>query len=214
MDMSELEFPDDSFDVAFAMFSIYHTNPLVALKELKRVTKPGGKVVIATSGPLNKLQHRRFEKESAQWMTHKIHQDFLAANPDMHGARKALELGKRTIKPPRHMNAVFDSRIAQVTLPIIFNVYKHFPPSDGMLPFRWIEITPETADVYYWSHFTMLSSYNPPPPIGLLREAVDAVVKPELEAAFAANGIFRDIAQRDIFFCLNDKKATKNSAES
>lgn len=46
----ELPFPDESFDFIFSYSVIYYTNVDLALKELVRVLKPGGKIYICSNG--------------------------------------------------------------------------------------------------------------------------------------------------------------------
>lgn len=64
MDAEKLEFADGSFDKVVSLFALLHfPNPLVALKEIYRVLKPGGRLVIAVgSSPplfsLSGLTHR------------------------------------------------------------------------------------------------------------------------------------------------------------
>ena len=64
MDAEKLEFPDATFDVAVSLFALLHfPNPLTALKEIYRVLKPGGRLVVAvgSSPPLfsmSGLAHR------------------------------------------------------------------------------------------------------------------------------------------------------------
>ena len=64
MDAEKLEFPDATFDVAVSLFALLHfPNPLTALKEIHRVLKPGGRLVVAvgSSPPLfsmSGLAHR------------------------------------------------------------------------------------------------------------------------------------------------------------
>lgn len=46
-DVSSLPYPDESFDLAFSLHSIYFwQNPVDCLKEIKRVLKPGGRLAI------------------------------------------------------------------------------------------------------------------------------------------------------------------------
>jgi ubiquinone/menaquinone biosynthesis C-methylase UbiE len=48
MDAEALEFPDESFDTVVSLFALLHfPDPLAALKEIYRVTRPGGRIVIA-----------------------------------------------------------------------------------------------------------------------------------------------------------------------
>ena len=53
MDAEALDLPDRSFDVVLSLFALYHfPNPLAALKEMFRVLRPGGRLVIGVgSGP-------------------------------------------------------------------------------------------------------------------------------------------------------------------
>ena len=47
-DMNQLPFADGSFDLSFSRYTFeYLRDPLTALRELKRVTRPGGRVVVA-----------------------------------------------------------------------------------------------------------------------------------------------------------------------
>ena len=58
MDAEKLEFPDATFDVAVSLFALLHfPDPLTALKEIYRVLKPGGRLVVAvgSSPPLFSL---------------------------------------------------------------------------------------------------------------------------------------------------------------
>ena len=63
---THLDFVDDSVDALMALFMLYHVpNPEDALREFKRVVRPGGQIAIATSGRLNKFRHREFERSLA-----------------------------------------------------------------------------------------------------------------------------------------------------
>jgi SAM-dependent methyltransferase len=66
MDGAKLDFPDESFDIAFSFSSIEHfggenhSGALKAMKEIERVLKPGGIAVIATEYILNDKEHPEF----------------------------------------------------------------------------------------------------------------------------------------------------------
>lgn len=50
-DLEELPYPDDSFDAVTAFNSVqYATDPVAALRQLRRVAVPGGKVAVVTWG--------------------------------------------------------------------------------------------------------------------------------------------------------------------
>jgi ubiquinone/menaquinone biosynthesis C-methylase UbiE len=53
MDAEQLEFPDRSFDVVLSLYALFHfPDPLAAVREMHRVLRPGGRVVIGVgSGP-------------------------------------------------------------------------------------------------------------------------------------------------------------------
>jgi ubiquinone/menaquinone biosynthesis C-methylase UbiE len=53
MDAEHLEFPDQSFDIVLSLYALFHfPEPLVAAREMHRVLRPGGRVVIGVgSGP-------------------------------------------------------------------------------------------------------------------------------------------------------------------
>ena len=69
MDGTKLEFPSDSFDIAFSFSSIEHfggenhSGALKGLKEIERVLKPGGIAVITTEFMLNNKEHIEFFNE-------------------------------------------------------------------------------------------------------------------------------------------------------
>lgn len=46
-DAMAMPFPDDSFDAAFALESVHHMDRPTVLRELARVVRPGGKIVLA-----------------------------------------------------------------------------------------------------------------------------------------------------------------------
>lgn len=91
------QFINNEFDVTLALFMLYHAeDPQLALKEIARVTKKSGMVAVATSGPTNKIYHRKFEAQIAEFLD---------------------------IKPPPVFSKKFDSEAAELQLPEIFEVF-------------------------------------------------------------------------------------------
>lgn len=63
----DLPLGNDSINSAISLFTLYHVdNPENAIKEMKRVVKPDGTIIIATSSKNNKKRHRQFEEYIAQ----------------------------------------------------------------------------------------------------------------------------------------------------
>ena len=66
MSGAKLDFPDESFDIAFSFSSIEHfggenhSGALKAMREIERVLKPGGIAVISTEYILNDKEHPEF----------------------------------------------------------------------------------------------------------------------------------------------------------
>ena len=66
MDATTLDFPSETFDIAFSFSSIEHfggrnhEGALKSMKEIERVLKPGGIAVIATEYMLNNKEHPEY----------------------------------------------------------------------------------------------------------------------------------------------------------
>jgi ubiquinone/menaquinone biosynthesis C-methylase UbiE len=54
-DAEDLPFPKNSFDLVFCIDSLHHMNPQKVLKEIRRVLKPGGKIIITEKNYLNPM---------------------------------------------------------------------------------------------------------------------------------------------------------------
>lgn len=64
-DMEALPFPDDAFDVVATCFTLYFMrDPDSALREMRRVLKPGGKVVVATIAPDHQQEFDDISREA------------------------------------------------------------------------------------------------------------------------------------------------------
>ncbi|MBP7807582.1 methyltransferase domain-containing protein [Candidatus Saccharibacteria bacterium] len=98
---------DDSFDKLTALFMLYHVADIDAsLREMQRVVKTGGSVVIATSGAQNKLKHRQMEAD-------------IAAFTDT--------------QRPNRFSQTFDAEVAQKLLPEYFSDIQHSPHQTRMV---------------------------------------------------------------------------------
>ncbi|MEX0748568.1 MAG: methyltransferase domain-containing protein [Candidatus Saccharimonadales bacterium] len=92
----ELPLKTDSLDALFCLFMLYHLeDPREGLSEIRRTVKPGGKILISTSGKTNKRRHREIEMEIASYLG---------------------------IKPPPIFTSSFNSIIAAEELPKWFQV--------------------------------------------------------------------------------------------
>lgn len=170
----------DSVDVLLACFMLYHLpNPEAALNEFKKVVKPGGKIVIATSDSReNKLYHRIFERKLAQRLG--------ATSPQPFAAR-------------------FDTHEAEQILPRLFtniHVVDHYdhmligPPGS------------QSYDDYLGSLDSMFPSFKRDHPISYMDEwkpAIEELVQPTIMYFVDKNGIFRDLIRRRAYICTNNK---------
>jgi ubiquinone/menaquinone biosynthesis C-methylase UbiE len=127
-----LPFKDGSLDVILALFMIYHVpSPHAALQEFQRILKPGGKLVLATSGKFNKSRHRKLERLTAD------------------------AIG---VEPPPLFSAHFDTDDAAEILPKYFRVpeEEHFVQQDEM-----VITEGEPLTNYYMSLQSMGKNYDP-----------------------------------------------------
>lgn len=107
--VQNIKLEDNTADHTFFHFAMYHVPPeeqTLAVNELKRVTKPGGKIVISTSSEANKPRHRKFEAVLGR---------FFGSDP------------------PRRMNEWFTSEIAYEFIPRCFADFEHTIIRDQMV---------------------------------------------------------------------------------
>jgi SAM-dependent methyltransferase len=185
----ELPLADNSVDVLLAKFMIYHVpNPSEALADFQRVLKPGGKLVIATSGPTNKIKHRQFEQRIA---------DFLAK-----------EWG-RPVNPPTRFAAPFDTVVAEKLLPEYFDIKSH-RAHRSKLRIK----DEEGVFVYLRSLLSMKDSFRPIPHGSEVERAIGHKVLPEIfeDIADPKRGHFSDSIDRHYYICENTKKTAAGSA--
>lgn len=101
--VQDIRLADSTADYSFFFFGMYHVPPHeqdLAISELKRVTKPEGKIVLSTSSKANKPRHREFERLLARHFG---------------------------VNPPRRMNEWFTSEIAEQFIPRYFAQFEHLP---------------------------------------------------------------------------------------
>ncbi len=102
----ELPLADNTVDISMALFMLYHVPDRdTALDEMRRVTKPGGRVAVATSGKANKPRHRQFERDIAAYLG---------------------------VAEPPIFARPFDYDVAAWALPKKFDIIEHFEYRDEM----------------------------------------------------------------------------------
>lgn len=182
-----IDLPDDSVDVSTAMFMLYHCDPVKALNELKRVTKPGGTIVVATSGPLNKFYHRAFEGLLAE------------------------ELGYR---PAPRFNVSFDTTVADELLPTMFSAI-HRVEQRAYVDLTNKPENQAARQAFDWSLLTMRNSMRPINPsdhpiphyidwekaVARIWAAMDETTHSE------PKNTLHEFIERDYYFCTNPDKA-------
>jgi ubiquinone/menaquinone biosynthesis C-methylase UbiE len=94
-DMAALPFADEPFDVAVSRYVFHHLeNPLVVLREMARVTRPGGRIVICDASPAAACRENydRFEKlRDASHTSALTLEEFIALG-------EAVDLGEASIR--------------------------------------------------------------------------------------------------------------------
>lgn len=182
-----LDLPDNSVDVSTAMFMLYHCNPIKALEELKRVTRPGGTIVVATSGPLNKFYHRAFEGLLAE------------------------ELGYH---PSPRFNVGFDTTKADRLLPKMFPEIRRIEHRGYVNLSNKPENT-AAREAFEQSLLTMKDSMrpidprnHPTPTYAEWKAAVDRIwyAMDETDREIPNNSLVEFI-ERDYYFCTNPDKS-------
>lgn len=178
--VEDIPLDDSCVDVSTALFVLYHCDPVKALSELKRVTKPGGTIVISTSGANNKLEHRRFEGLIAE---------------------------KLGCTPPPRFNASFDTELANYLLPQVFepSAIEHISHK-AVVDLTNRPGDPEAAQrrmSFDTSLLTMRGSMEPLPDYTDWKSALKSAWA-SVDAAQGSAEYF-DLVERDYYFCRNDK---------
>lgn len=177
-----LPLPDNSCDRLLAMFMLYHVaQPNLALQEFRRVLKPDGQLLVATSGPKNKEKQRGFEQAIAEELD---------------------------ISPPPPFSKPFNNLVAARRLPRYFQRVSHLEISDTVRinPIQ----TPEAYAAYMSSLLSMRPSFgggDDIPPIRAWRQAIATCVEPAINQAVEERGYFEDTFDLHFYTCLNTKAA-------
>ncbi|HEU5004757.1 MAG TPA: class I SAM-dependent methyltransferase [Candidatus Saccharimonadales bacterium] len=119
MDARQLEFPDESFDCVVSMFVLYHSDAMKILQEIKRVLKPGGRLIVGLRSPGNQqklwdfagdvtkeLRQVSRERGAVEWYGRTIDYRTLLAPPSFY-SNFSVEMGDRilpTMFAPVHSN--------------------------------------------------------------------------------------------------------------
>lgn len=168
----------DSADVLFAMFMLYHVPTAdrpKAFEEFKRVLRPGGVFVAATSGDNNKHRHRRFEQELGAYFG----SDVLVPAP---------------------MNAGFTTEKAIKEIGEQFNHAYIFNQSAVMA----IGLTPDSIEDYCNSLRAQRNQFVPEPTEEQFNAAIETVVMPVIKAEIEETGVFMDSIERAVIIASDE----------
>ena len=106
-DAEDIQLDDSSVDAAMALFVLYDVEDLdQALAEMKRVTKPGGKIVVATSGPDNKFRMHELEAAIVEHLGG-ILAPSLTASFTNHTAREKLPQFFTDVREIPHLSTIY-----------------------------------------------------------------------------------------------------------
>ncbi len=173
-----LGLPDNSVDCLLALFLLYHIDePAQALAEFKRVLKPGGQILVATSGVNNKRVHRLIEDSLAQLLA---------------------------TTPPTVFAEPFNDVVAARVLPQWFDEVKHLPALQGEVHLRADD--PNSHANYFFSLQSMMRSYGRYIRYGAeWKPLIDTYVEPRILTIEALKGHFTDYYDLHYFKGVNNK---------
>ncbi|MEX1995736.1 MAG: hypothetical protein WD887_03085, partial [Candidatus Saccharimonadales bacterium] len=100
------------------------------------------------------------------------------------------------VNPPLRMNRLYPSKKAIGELPRYFDNIVWVPQHSEMV-FKNLE----DAEDYYASISTMQDQFDPIPDATKFLEAINAVVRPQVEESIRRTGEFVDIIEQDAFIC-------------
>ncbi len=166
----------NSVDVALGLFMLYHVpSPEQALREMQRVVRPGGQVLIATSGVFNKARHRQFEKVLAEYFK---------------------------TSPPYRFSEPFDDTVAEQLLPCYFDdvQVKRYRGLAKLYP-----DDQEGQSYYAWSLLGMRMSFGRNIYRSEWEVGVENCVRPLISAEQSQLGYFTDYYDLAYFSARNNK---------
>lgn len=106
--------PTSSIDCVLALFMLYHVaSPSQALEEFHRILKPNARLIVAMSGPGNKMRHHAFEQDLAV----ALHCQAPSAHTAAFSPEKAKDLLPEYFNIERHVSQITEMRFTEATLP-------------------------------------------------------------------------------------------------
>src|SRR5690606_28222418 len=167
-----IDLPDNSADVVSAMGVMYHVlkrKQPAAFAEIKRILRPEGVFVLATSGSQNKLKHREIEKKIAETLS-------------------------VPTAEPKLMNAGFNTETAEQELPKYFkNVYMYEHRGEFVIDSR------EKIQAYLNSLRSLRDQFDPVPSPDEFEQILTSVAMPRLEHEIFLQGKYTDVFRRSVF---------------
>jgi ubiquinone/menaquinone biosynthesis C-methylase UbiE len=176
-------FPDDTFDVSSAQHLYYHIDDYEkAMLELKRVTKPGGQLLIATKGDFNQIR---------------IWEALRLIEPEL----SPPQPGWLHPKAPKSFYKHFDLEDAPQILQRHLGVWPEitFKQEDHLI------IPPEGWMDYKQAILSLKDSFTPIPRALDYLNAIDATIKKVFDREIEAKGFFIDYVQQGFYICRNGK---------
>lgn len=183
-----LPFADSSFDVTTALFMLYHVDsPESTLRDMTRITRPDGKIIVATSAQNNKQQHRRFE------------------------ALLAKDMGVE--KPPRYTRT-FTTEIAENLLPRLFNQVETAIDHDTQVILTEADMHQDPffsegkLSTYIASLKSMVQQYGHTDEERIrasikINDSIKRIVLPEMCRQIKESGQFVETIHRKLYICSN-----------
>lgn len=176
-------FADNTFDISSAQHLWYHIDDYEkAMLELQRVTKPGGKLLIATKGDFHQIRI---------WEALKLIEPLLPPP----------EPGWLNPKAPQTFYKHFDLENAPKIIHRHLGIWPEieFKQEDNLI------IPPEGWDDYKRAIDSLKDSFEPIPRIHDYSNAIETTIKRIFDREVEAKGNFTDYVQQGFYICKNIK---------